>query len=92
VAKKDIRVVKPTPAEQILIDKALMKQYPQMYEPGWGNAKHMKIFAKAIKKKRQDVKKQRNLKRYSSRDADVEARLKHAGLSESEIAKLSRKK
>ena len=41
------KVVKPTPAEKKKIDATLRRKYPQMYEPGYGNARIMKDFAKA---------------------------------------------
>jgi hypothetical protein len=34
--KKKKKVVKPTAAEKVIILQRLKKQYPQMFEPGWG--------------------------------------------------------
>ena len=76
VAKKDIRVVKPTPVEQKLIDVALRKQYPQMYKPSW---------AKTLKGKVQKEFK-------TARTIQIENQLRKSGLTEKEIARLRGKK
>ena len=55
---KDIRVVKPTSAEQSIIKSRLKKQYPQMFEPEWGDAEAMRKKAQAVAKLIKQKKKQ----------------------------------
>ena len=70
------KIIKPTRAEKKIIDKRLRKQYPQMFEKNW---------AKSLKKK---VKKEFK----TARTSDIENKLRRAGLSEKEIARLRGKK
>jgi hypothetical protein len=82
------KIVKPTPSEEVVIDKRLRKMYPQMYEPGWGDAALMKDMAqararataKAIKKKKKPLT--------TTRTKAITNRLEQAGLTEAEIKRL----
>jgi len=78
-------IVKSTPTEQAVINQRLRKQYPQMFEPGWGVA--AKTIAKAIKKGRQQISPIKTQKTTS-----IENQLRQAGLSDAEIKRLQGRK
>lgn len=77
-------VVKPTPQEQVIIDRRLRKMYPQMYSPGWGVPGAIVAAAKKKRKKKKRKKKELTTVRTQA----ISERLKQAGLSDSDIARL----
>ena len=65
------KIVKPTPSEQVIVDRRLRKKYPQMFEPDWlpGFNKKTKAGVKTLRTKR------------------IESGLRKAGLTEADINK-----
>jgi len=83
------KIVKPTSSEKAVIDKRLRKMYPQMYEPGWGNAALMKDLAKTrARNVASAIKKKKKKPLTTIRTQAITNRLQQAGLSEAEIARL----
>lgn len=86
------KIVKPTPAEQVIIDRRLRKKYPQMYEPGWlkGFPEKTKTGVKALRTGR--VRKKKEVEFKTKRTSQVEDQLRGTGLSEADIKSLRGKK
>lgn len=75
------KIVKPTPAEQVIIDRRLRRKYPQMYKSNW---------VTDLKKKVKKEKEKGGFK--TTRTKQIEKDLRGAGLTEKEIALLRGKK
>lgn len=90
------QVTKPTKQEQRLINLRLKAKYPQMYEkpakskyfPRKGLGERFRsALAKYVTKRRKKVEKYKS-KSAPRRASNIEKRLKDAGLTEADIAKL----